>query len=127
MDGRDATWPELYRDYLRSHEWAMLRAKVMRRAQHCCEGCGDTRPTEVHHLTYENVTREFLFELVALCTECHERLHVQRGKPERPKKATWSRRHNPAPRDETETSRTMRMRLADMAAEARKKLMGSQI
>ena len=34
--------------------------------------------TQCHHLTYENVGEEFLFELVALCSDCHERLHQKR-------------------------------------------------
>jgi hypothetical protein len=33
-------------------------------------------PMEVHHLTYKNVFTEFLFELVAVCQDCHSRLHA---------------------------------------------------
>jgi hypothetical protein len=29
----------------------------------------------VHHLTYAHVFNEFLFELMAVCDECHDRLH----------------------------------------------------
>ena len=31
---------------------------------------------QVHHTTYANVGHEFLFELVALCPECHNRYHA---------------------------------------------------
>lgn len=123
MDG--TAWSDLYRDYLRSQEWALKRAKVMRRAGYRCEGCGDNPAAEVHHLTYANVTREFLFELVALCADCHERLHVQRGQPERPNTVTWQRRHSPgpAPKGETPTGRRMREQLEAAAVEHRRKFM----
>jgi hypothetical protein len=66
---------ESYDAYLKSPEWAKKRQLVLRRAQGVCEGCGQAEPTEVHHKTYEHVTQEFLFELVALCHVCHERIH----------------------------------------------------
>ncbi len=121
----DQPWPELYRDYLRSQEWALRRAKVLRRADHRCEGCGDNPAVEVHHLTYANVTREFLFELVALCADCHDRIHEQAGEPSRPKTPAWTRRHSPgpAPRGESPSARKMRVELADLAVAARKKFM----
>lgn len=65
-----------YQAYLSSLEWKGRRSKVLARAQGMCEGCGDRKATEVHHLTYEHVFDEFLFELVALCRPCHERLHA---------------------------------------------------
>lgn len=71
---RDAFF-DSYDDYLKSDAWASKRAKVMARAHGICEGCGDAVPREVHHLTYQHVGNEFLFELVALCHECHERIH----------------------------------------------------
>jgi 5-methylcytosine-specific restriction endonuclease McrA len=30
----------------------------------------------VHHLTYQNAGNEFLWELVAICRECHARYHA---------------------------------------------------
>lgn len=68
-----------YRAYLRSPAWQRLRVKVLRRARGLCEGCGEKRPVEVHHLTYEHIFEEFLFELVAVCSECHRRLHPDKG------------------------------------------------
>ena len=60
-------WPELYADYLKSQQWADKRDRVLRRANYHCEGCAQRPATDAHHLTYEHVTQEFLFELVALC------------------------------------------------------------
>jgi len=71
---RDAFFAD-YDEYLKSNAWAKRRALVLKRAQSICEGCGEEPATEVHHLTYEHVSKEFLFELVALCEPCHDRLH----------------------------------------------------
>ncbi|MCK1357156.1 MULTISPECIES: hypothetical protein [unclassified Bradyrhizobium] len=35
----------------------------------------DRKATQVHHLTYKHIFREFVFELIAVCDECHSRLH----------------------------------------------------
>ena len=42
-----------------------------------CEGCGVRRAAQVHHLTYEHVGDELLFELVAVCGQCHDRITAQ--------------------------------------------------
>jgi hypothetical protein len=64
-----------YGEYLKSAAWAKLRALVLKRSRSICEGCGEKPATEVHHLTYKHVSKEFLFELVAVCKPCHDRLH----------------------------------------------------
>jgi hypothetical protein len=61
--------------YLQTDAWRDKRAKVMRRANWICEGCGVNKASQVHHLTYDHHGNEFLFELVAICTPCHERIH----------------------------------------------------
>ncbi len=66
-----------YDEYLESEAWANMRRKVMSRAKDLCEGCGSKVATEVHHLTYAHVGHEFMFELVALCHQCHERIHAE--------------------------------------------------
>ena len=65
-----------YGDYLSSDIWKKKRNKVMERANGICEGCGDSPAVEVHHISYEHVEHEFLFELVAVCSECHDRIHA---------------------------------------------------
>lgn len=69
-------WFEAYSHYLKSSEWKEVRARVLRRAQGVCEGCGIKEAAEVHHLTYDHWGNEFLFELMAVCSDCHERLHA---------------------------------------------------
>jgi hypothetical protein len=116
-------WPELYADYLKSQQWADKRDRVLRRASYHCEGCAQRPAVDVHHLTYEHVTQEFLFELVALCRECHERIHLQSDP--RPTGPTWAPRHTTdrRPLGETATGRAMRHQLSDLASKARAKLM----
>ncbi len=64
-----------YGEYLSSDNWTRKREKVIARAQGICEGCGEKSATEVHHISYEHVGNEFLFELVAVCSECHDSIH----------------------------------------------------
>lgn len=75
VDGKRNFWKE-YAEYLQTPEWANRRAQVLIRANQTCEGCAQTRATQIHHLTYRHIGREFLFELVALCTDCHNQLHA---------------------------------------------------
>lgn len=65
-----------YGEYLRGPQWAARRRLVLARCKGTCEGCGIRKADEVHHLTYEHVFDEFLFELVGLCAACHERIHA---------------------------------------------------
>ena len=81
---RERKWREAYVRYLSSGEWFAKRAKVLRRADGVCEGCGYRTAVQVHHLRYprncqpgsdEWVRQEKLFDLRAICRECHEDVH----------------------------------------------------
>lgn len=74
----DRAFWEYYQDYITSNEWRAKRDRVLRRANGVCEGCGLHRPEHVHHQTYQNLGAEFLFELVAICRDCHQRIHPHR-------------------------------------------------
>lgn len=71
-----------YEEYLDSPEWARKRGLIFARANGRCEGCGDRRATQVHHLTYTHVGRELLFQLVAVCRDCHEAIHHAQEEPD---------------------------------------------
>lgn len=71
-------WWSEYSDYLNSPEWKAKRKKVIERARGICEGCGINATEEVHHLTYARAGREMLFDLVALCVECHHAIHGEK-------------------------------------------------
>jgi 5-methylcytosine-specific restriction endonuclease McrA len=65
-----------YEDYLKSEEWDKKRKLVLKRDDYTCQGClAKHVPLEVHHKTYKNIQKEFLFELVSLCHDCHKRIH----------------------------------------------------
>lgn len=71
-----------YDDYLRSEHWRAFRGDVLRRYPQCriCRGMA----LVVHHLTYERLGEERIEDVVALCPECHDTLHVvhrKRGIP----------------------------------------------
>jgi hypothetical protein len=64
-----------YDEYLESPEWDERRSRVLSRARGVCEGCRKEPATQVHHLTYERVGREMLFDLAAVCRDCHDCIH----------------------------------------------------
>ena len=45
-------WWELYNAYLRSPVWLNKRRRVLQRCNGWCEGCGERRAIQVHHLCY---------------------------------------------------------------------------
>jgi len=63
-----------YRDYLKSDLWFDKVRKVIERDR-CCRVCDSKNRLTVHHLTYQNVFRESLEELMTLCWTCHKQLH----------------------------------------------------
>ncbi len=73
----DRVLSEEYTKYLGSSEWKALRQKVFQRSNGICEGCADRKATQVHHLTYKHIFNEFLWELAAICDECHDRVHAE--------------------------------------------------
>ena len=63
---------ETYEKYLKSPAWKVKRDAVEQRDGGQCV-CG-AQATEVHHKTYDNIGKEPLSDLVALCEECHEKV-----------------------------------------------------
>ncbi len=66
-----------YEKYLRSDEWKAKRHAVIGRAREICEGCGQADAEVVHHLHYDNIYDEWLWDLVALCRPCHAKCHPE--------------------------------------------------
>lgn len=64
--------------YLEGPIWAAKRNAVLKRANFICEGCLTNKATQVHHLTYDHIFEELLFELVAICPDCHTRIHADK-------------------------------------------------
>lgn len=72
-----AAWLAWYDQYLQSPIWQERRELVLLRAGGICEACRLRRASAVHHLTYARVGKEPLFDLVAVCKECHDELHKE--------------------------------------------------
>jgi hypothetical protein len=70
-----AEWRRLYEEYLVSPQWQTRRQHVLDRCSGICEGCRERPAMQVHHKNYDHVGEELLFDLVALCDECHLRTH----------------------------------------------------
>jgi len=66
---------KVYYEYLKSDKWKLKREKVMLRDKNVCQACLTRTATDVHHLTYERIYNEPLFDLVAICRQCHEKIH----------------------------------------------------
>lgn len=64
-----------YSEYILSAEWRDKRNMVLERDGYLCQGCLRNKATQVHHLTYEHLGCEFMWELVSVCDECHRRFH----------------------------------------------------
>ena len=73
-------WWWAYDLYLQSEEWMARRSQVLGRDRQTCQlrmvGCTGVA-TQVHHLTYERVTREALEDLVSACANCHKAHHIE--------------------------------------------------
>lgn len=78
-DDKNAEWWRQYTAYLKTPQWAEKRRLVLERDKYVCQGCLRSRASHVHHLTYEHVRNELLFELISLCTACHRRIHPHMG------------------------------------------------
>jgi hypothetical protein len=69
-----------YHDYLLTPKWQAKRIAVLKRDGFICRGCLTAEATQAHHLTYDHVFDELLFELIAVCVPCHERAHQVRDR-----------------------------------------------
>lgn len=64
-----------YRLYLQSPQWVDRRARVLARNP-TCQACERRDGEQAHHMTYERIYCEPLFDLVSVCRPCHDALHV---------------------------------------------------
>lgn len=69
---------EEYERYINGPVWAARRKRVLERDQYLCQACLDCKATQVHHLTYGHFGDELMFELIAICKRCHDRIHAIR-------------------------------------------------
>jgi hypothetical protein len=75
QEEENEAWWRKYSMYLKTPQWKEKRRLVLERDKGICQGCLRNRATQAHHLTYDHVFNEFLFELIAVCDACHRRIH----------------------------------------------------
>jgi hypothetical protein len=71
----DTPW---YKGYMESEEWKEKSRLVIERGNGICEACRHSPATQAHHLNYEHVGEEPLYDLAAVCKPCHEKIHGRR-------------------------------------------------
>lgn len=66
-----------YSGFLKSKYWQLVRQKVLKRDNHQCVICKNTKFLQIHHDTYKNHFKELhnLQDLLTLCSKCHKEHH----------------------------------------------------
>lgn len=68
-----------YERYLLSPEWDKKRRMRLYFNKNNflgkCEICGENEATQIHHMTYNRLYNEWVFDLAAICSDCHRRIH----------------------------------------------------
>jgi hypothetical protein len=72
-DDQNAQWWERYDEYLRSEAWQRKRRAVLKRDK-TCQACLSAPAVQAHHTTYRHAFDEPLFDLVAVCVRCHDKI-----------------------------------------------------
>lgn len=61
--------------YLKSAEWKHKRDLLMEFYKNKCQKC-DSKASDIHHLTYDNIFKEKFKDLIPLCRDCHNKEHI---------------------------------------------------
>lgn len=61
--------------YLNSTSWKIKRQSILTRDNFLCQFCKSELATQVHHLSYINLGNESDFELISVCSTCHQIIH----------------------------------------------------
>ena len=66
---------KFYSEYMKSREWLVARARRIFIDRGMCRVCGSRHNLEVHHLSYRNLGREKMKDLITLCKMHHRMFH----------------------------------------------------
>lgn len=83
-----------YYSYIRSQEWKKKKWEFLARKFFwkcmCCAEKMTAYEVEIHHLRYDNLWRERMNDLVAICRSCHDAIHFDEWKKlELTPETTW--------------------------------------
>lgn len=68
-------WKLEHEIYLKTDKWKIIRDKVLARDHETCQKC-KKNGWIVHHLTYARWRNERLEDLITVCDECHDLIHL---------------------------------------------------
>lgn len=60
------------KEYYDSDEWQELRSRRLKMDAGRCVNCGSDKDLQVHHLHYDTVFNESVYDLRTLCKRCHD-------------------------------------------------------
>jgi hypothetical protein len=63
-------------EYYQSEGWRKQKVRHTSRKLFVCHCCQAKEGLELHHMTYERLGDEVFSDLVWLCSECHEQVHL---------------------------------------------------
>lgn len=67
-----------YKEYLKSEHWLKVRFDALARCNNRCQLCNNANLTiNVHHNNYKNLYKETPADVIALCSNCHEKFHSE--------------------------------------------------
>jgi len=64
-----------YTEYLNTNHWKTIRRIKLEQSDYKCQICSDKNKLNVHHNSYDNLTKEPLCDLCVLCETCHTLFH----------------------------------------------------
>jgi hypothetical protein len=67
--------PEMRSAYYTTPHWESVRSSRFEHDSMMCVLCGDSDELQCHHVTYQNIFREQLSDLLTVCSDCHRKIH----------------------------------------------------
>lgn len=64
-----------YHEYLNSPEWKEKRKLALERDNFICQHCKNATAEDVHHISYDKIYNEPLYDLLSVCRTCHHEIH----------------------------------------------------
>jgi hypothetical protein len=81
-----------YNQYIRSNKWKKKK-KDFRNSKLCkqkCYICGSTKSIHIHHKSYKELGKEYLYHLIELCASCHLGVHEKLNSSNSQKTNLWN-------------------------------------
>lgn len=68
-----------YETYIKSKEWFAWRAFIFEWRGRKCQLCTGTKNLELHHMSYKNLGKENIRDVLIVCSVCHRYIHGEHG------------------------------------------------